>query len=106
MPQAGDNNIGASGTRQGRYTPQLRMYYDDDNHGLCCDVIDLEFLGTVRGGADRAAAQKEAVRRGKEWIKKPGAGDAIEKSWDIRHNAQVLGIINPHVVALRVLESV
>ena len=85
MPKAGDNTIGAFGTLQGVYTPQLRMYSEHEKHGLLCDVFDLTFLGKTR---DR----KEALRRGREWMKREGASAAAEDAWDIMTNWRVMGI--------------
>lgn len=62
--------IGAQGTRQGVYTPQVRVYHTIGNRELC-DVFDLHFLGRVR---DR----KEALKRGKAWLKRDGAAQAAE----------------------------
>lgn len=90
MPAAGDNTIGACGTLQGVYTPQLRMYYEGKDQRLYCEVFDLTFLGKTR---DR----KEALRRGKEWMKLPGADAAAEKAWDIRNNWHVMGIAESDV---------
>jgi len=94
MPVAGDNKIGACGTLQGNYTPQLRMYYESEKYGLLCEVFDLTFLGRTR---DR----KEALRRGREWMKLPGADQAAEDAWDIKHNWRVMGIPEAEV-ALRI----
>jgi len=85
MPKAGDNTIGAVGTLQGFYTPQLRMYSETEKYGILCDVFDLKFLGKTR---DR----KEALRRGREWMKRDGADAAAETAWDIHTNWRVMGI--------------
>ena len=85
MPKAGDNNIGACGTLQGYYTPQLRMYYEVENGKVYCDVFDLNFLGKTRN-------RKEAIRRGKAWQKQPNADGASETAWDILHNWRVMGV--------------
>lgn len=97
MPKAGDNTIGAFGTRQGVYTPQLRMYWESEKHGILCDVFDLTFLGKTR---DR----KKALRRGREWLKCEGASAAAEDAWDILNNWRVMDIPE-HDVRRRILDS-
>ena len=97
MINPGDNTIGAFGTLQGIYTPQLRMYFHNEKYGLMCDVIDLSFLGKTR---DR----KEALRRGKAWIKLSGSNLRIKAASDLIRKSNggdgikdlILGVLNPH----------
>jgi hypothetical protein len=98
MPKAGDNTIGAFGTLQGNYTPQLRMYYEVEGKGILCDVFDLKFLGRTR---DR----KEALRRGKEWMKIDGASAAAEGAWDILHNWHVMGYSNTNGDVINAIQA-
>lgn len=89
--------IGAQGTRQGVYTPQVRVYHKIGTRELC-EVFNLRFLGSVR---DR----KEAVRRGKEWLKRDGATQAAETARALLYAGSRTGI-NTAALCHHVLKAV
>lgn len=84
--------IGAPGTLQGNFTPQVRVY-----HGEGCDIFNLPFLGKAR---DR----KTAMQRGREWLLRPGSVEAAATALRLLYAGSSSGI-NVYELINRVLRS-